>query len=82
MGRWLGLGIASLVSIFAPDCITISGGIMAAGDLLLRPASEAFRANAAPHFSDGVKLVPASLGPKAGLIGAACALLDDVSVKG
>jgi glucokinase len=82
MGWWLGLGIASLVSIFAPDRITIGGGIMAAGNLLLRPAGEAFRANAAPHFSEGVELVPASLGPKAGLIGAACALLDKVAVRG
>jgi glucokinase len=38
LGFWLGVGIASLTSIFDLDVVVIGGGLLAAGDLLLRPA--------------------------------------------
>jgi len=74
-GRWLGIAIASLATIFLPDCIVISGGISEAGELLLAPAIESFRACAAPMCSDGVALLQARFGWRATVIGAAAMLL-------
>src|SRR4030095_11781261 len=38
MGYWLGVGIASLITIFDPELVVVGGGMIATGDLLLAPA--------------------------------------------
>lgn len=72
VGRWLGEGLADLAAILDPSCFVIGGGVSDAGDLLLRPAQEAF-ANGLTGRSyrplADIKL--AELGSDAGLIGAA-----------
>jgi glucokinase len=42
IGHWLGVGIASLVTIFDPDLVVVGGGVAATGDLLLAPARASF----------------------------------------
>lgn len=42
LGRWLGVGSASLAAILDPDVIIVGGGVSAAGELLLQPARDAF----------------------------------------
>ena len=72
VGRWLGVGIASLVAAFDPGRVVIGGGVSEVGDLLLRPAREAFRRNLTGRgFRPEPEIVPAALGNRAGLIGAA-----------
>jgi glucokinase len=72
MGFWLGVGIASLVTIFDPELVVVGGGMVATGDLLLGPARVSFE-----HYVFGPThrtlppVVPARLGPEAGLVGAA-----------
>jgi len=72
LGRWLGEGLASIVTLFDPSVVVIGGGVSAAKDLLLKSAQVAFekhlpaRANR-PHPSFGL----AELGNDAGIIGAA-----------
>jgi len=70
-GRLLGLGLASLAHIFAPQLIIIGGGIATAGDHLLAPARGSFLAECAPFFSAGVEVRQALLGNAAGMIGVA-----------
>jgi glucokinase len=70
-GRLLGLGLASLAHIFAPQLIIIGGGISTAGDHLLAPTRQSFLAECAPFFSDGVELEQALLGNAAGMVGVA-----------
>jgi glucokinase len=72
VGHWLGVGIASLVTIFDPDLVVVGGGVAATGDLLLAPARASFEryVHARPH-RDLPPVVPARLGPDAGLVGAA-----------
>jgi glucokinase len=70
-GEWLGLAMASLGTVFFPDCIVISGGISEAGDLLLGPAERAFRRVSAPFMADRVTVRRACLGWQATLIGGA-----------
>lgn len=76
-GRWLGLGLASLSPLFAPDRIVVGGGIAAAaGDLLLEPARASYRAHAAPEFRDRVPVVGSSFDGWEGMVGAASLFLD------
>ncbi|MGI8761155.1 MAG: ROK family glucokinase [Jatrophihabitantaceae bacterium] len=72
MGRWLGRGLATLAAVIDPSVFVIGGGVMAAGELLLRPAREEF-ANALTGrgFRPAAAIEAAALGPDAGLIGAA-----------
>jgi glucokinase len=72
IGHWLGIGIASLVTIFDPDLVVVGGGVAATGELLLRPARASFEryVHARAH-RDLPPVVPARLGPDAGLVGAA-----------
>lgn len=73
-GEWLGLGLASLVPIFAPDRIVVGGGVAAAGELLLAPARDSFRKHGSPGLVERATIVASSFGGWEGMIGAASAL--------
>jgi glucokinase len=79
LGRWLGVGIASLANIFEVDAIVVGGGLVETGDLLLAPARLAAREYAyAPTARGTAPIVPATFGGDAGKIGAALLALDNV----
>jgi len=72
VGRWLGEGIATLSAILDPSVIAFGGGVAAAGDLLLVPATSAFEEHlTAREYRTPATLRLAKLGNDAGLIGAA-----------
>jgi glucokinase len=69
--RWIGRGVASLISILNPDAVVIGGEL----GLLLKPCLDQIREEAGrwalPAAAKHCRIVIASLGEKAGLIGAA-----------
>ena len=69
-GRYLGLGLANLVTIFVPDAIVLSGSVMKSSDLFLPTIRKAIATSCGfvPH--EKTELVFASLGEDANLIGA------------
>jgi len=69
IGFHLGIGIANYVNIFNPELVVIGGGFAQAGDLVLEPARRVVAERALPLTRDVVRIVPAELGPEAGLIG-------------
>jgi glucokinase len=72
MGEWLGIGIANLAAALDPGTFVIGGGVSDAGDLLIGPATEAFRLTLTGRgFRPEPRIVRAHLGNQAGLIGAA-----------
>ncbi len=72
MGQWLGRGLANLAAVLDPDVFVIGGGVSAAGDLLIVPAREMFRGSLTGRgFRPVADVLPAALGPDAGLVGAA-----------
>ena len=75
-GRWLGLGIVTLVNALNPELVIVGGGAGQAGDLLLGPAREVLAERGLPPNRELVKLVPAHLGSEAGMIGAALIALE------
>ena len=70
-GRYLGLGMATMVNVIDPQVVVVAGGMVAAGEMLLGPCRETVRANSLRPASERVKIVPAELGDDAGIIGAA-----------
>ncbi len=72
VGRWLGVGLANLAAALDPGLFVIGGGVSDAGELLLRPAREAFRRTLTGRgYRPEARIVRAALGPEAGLVGAA-----------
>jgi glucokinase len=70
VGTRLGEGIASLVNVFNPEVVVLGGGFARAGELLFEPARRVVAERALVPARDIVRIVPALLGPEAGLIGA------------
>lgn len=70
--RWIGLGLANLANAFDPSTIVLGGGLVEASEMILGPVREAL-----DEFVLGsparrrLQLVPATLGERAGSIGAA-----------
>jgi glucokinase len=75
-GRWLGIGIVTLVNIFNPELVIIGGGASAAGDLMLDPAREVLAERALVPNREMVRVVLAHFGSEAGMMGAALLALD------
>jgi glucokinase len=66
------VGLAALANIFDPECVVISGGVVALGPMLFGPLQDAFRRHVegADH-RPAVAILPAELGERSGAIGAA-----------
>jgi len=72
LGTWLGEGIASLTAVLDPAVVAIGGGVADADDLLLEPVRAAFRAQLTGRgHRPELEIRKASLGNRAGLVGAA-----------
>jgi len=79
VGRRLGEGIAGLVNVLDPEVVVVGGGAIAAGHLLLDPASASFvDAVEAPEHRPEVPLVAAAMGNDAGAVGAATLALEEL----
>jgi glucokinase len=75
--RWIAIGMAGLANTLDPAVIVIGGGLVEAGDLLLEPLRHHFSAliEGGEHRPE-VPIRPASLGERAGAIGAALIARD------
>jgi glucokinase len=72
VGRWLGEGIADVACVLDPAVAVVGGGVSELGELLLKPAREAFTAGlSAAAYRPHLAIETATLGNDAGLIGAA-----------
>jgi glucokinase len=70
-GRYLGLGLANLVTMFAPEVIVLGGSVMKSADFFLEEIRKTIAASCNLVPSDKTNLVLASLGEDSNLIGAA-----------
>jgi glucokinase len=71
VARYLGIGIANMVTVITPDRVVLGGGISAATDLLLDGIRTELRRRVFTTSLDEVEIVPAQLETWAGAIGAA-----------
>ncbi|MGA9528766.1 MAG: ROK family protein [Terriglobales bacterium] len=70
-GYYLGLGLANLITLFAPEAIVLGGSVMKSAHLFLDRIHEVIRQNCKLVPVEKVDIRLASLGTDAGLIGAA-----------
>lgn len=70
-GALLGVVVASLTNLLNPEMFVIGGGVINAGDLLFKPIRDEVQRRAYKWSAGILKIVPATLGDDAGIIGAA-----------
>lgn len=70
-GRYLGVGIASIINIFGPDAVILSGGLTGAWNIYIQEAVKEASKRTLKHLYDKVKILPSSLEDNAGIIGSA-----------
>lgn len=69
--RYLGLGIANLVSLLNPQMVVLGGGLMQAADLFVAIIRQTMEEWAQPIAARQVRIEKTALGEDAGLLGAA-----------
>ena len=70
-GRYLGIGIASLLHILNPEAVILGGGVARAWDLFYPSLSEEIKQRCFKEIAERTRILPASLGDNAGILGAA-----------
>ena len=68
---YIGVGLANLITIFAPDMVAIGGGVMKSSDLFLPRVRQLLREIVTQVPLEKVRLTAPALGHDAGLAGAA-----------
>jgi glucokinase len=67
----LGLAVANLISLFDPEVVIVSGGMIAAADLFFETLKETALARCQPLAARQVQIKLSRLGNDANLLGAA-----------
>lgn len=70
-GTALGQAFASAAALLEVDLVVLGGGFSQAGEALWQPLRAAVRRHARLDFTRELRVVPAELGPAAGVVGAA-----------
>jgi glucokinase len=73
-GEWIGIGLANLLHLYAPDRVALGGGVIQSMALLEPDIRSVIVERAMPPFRD-IPFQVAQLGDNAGIIGAATLLL-------
>jgi glucokinase len=71
LGKYLGIALASMAPVLAPDRVCIAGGISEAGTILLEATQTSFLKIVGPPYAEGMTILKALLGWRAVLVGAA-----------
>ncbi|MCS6988886.1 MAG: ROK family protein [Chloroherpetonaceae bacterium] len=71
VGEVLGAGIGTLVSILDARKFVVGGGVAGAGEFLLKPTLEQAQRFTLAAMREGLEILPATLGNRAGVMGAA-----------
>ena len=75
-GKYIGTGVATVINLLNIERVVLGGGVMDAGDLILKPViQEAKRRAFQPSF-EATRILVATLGPEASAIGAALLARD------
>jgi glucokinase len=78
-GRLLGIGIVSSIYVLNPEAVIIGGGISAAAPYFLPATQAEISQRIRPRYRSNLKLLTATLGNRAGMVGAAKLAIDHIS---
>ena len=68
-GYYLGLAISNMIMALEPERVIVTGGVAAAGNLLLDPIRKVVNERVHVTPLDGITIVSGELGDNAGVIG-------------
>ena len=77
-GRLVGQVLAKLINFFNPSSVVIGGGVVNLGDMLLASIREAIYSRSLPLATRNLSIQRSALGDKAGVIGAAVLVLEEL----
>ncbi|MEI7027485.1 ROK family transcriptional regulator [Paenibacillus sp. y28] len=77
-GRYLGHAVSILVNLLNPELVIVGGGVAASGDLLFKGMHEAIQEKSLRNNVKGMAIRPTAFGGKAGIIGAATLVLQEI----
>lgn len=70
-GKNLGVGLASVINIFSPEAIILTGGLVGSWNIYIEHAIKEASRRALSELSEKTRILPSVLGDDAGIIGAA-----------
>jgi glucokinase-like ROK family protein len=77
-GRMIGAVLATFVNLYNPSLIVLGGGVAGAGDSLLASIRQSVYRRSLPLATRDLRIVRSRLGDKAGTIGAAALVVDEL----
>jgi glucokinase len=80
-GFYIGIAVSNVLAAVGPRKVVIGGGVAQAGDLLLEPIRRTVDERVFIMPKEQVEILPAELGPYAGLVGAALWSKDNLENK-
>lgn len=76
--QYLGIGISTLINLFNPDKVILTGGLLKAEEWVLKPLQESYVENALkPNLKD-LDIVSSKLGPTGEVLGAASLWINEL----
>lgn len=78
-GHQLGIGLVSSIYVLNPEAVIIGGGISAATPYFLDSTQDEIERRIRPRYRRSLKVLTATLGNQAGIVGAAKLALDHIS---
>lgn len=75
--KYLGIGVAAVITILAPERVVLGGGVTRAGDFLFEPLRAEVRRRVKLVPIESVRILPAALGPDVGILGAAAVAMGE-----
>jgi glucokinase-like ROK family protein len=77
-GRYIGIGISTLVNLFNPQKVIITGGILRAKDIVFQPLTDSVYQHSLKTNTNNLLLVPSKLGNYSDVIGASTLWVNEV----
>ena len=76
-GSWLSMGLATVVNLFSPDLVVLTGGVMRGNPLMLSIVRREIDSHILPQLPHPFPVVLTELDEDVGALGAATLILDE-----
>lgn len=78
-GRYLGVGLSTVVQVLNPEVIVVGGGLTRMGAQLMDPCLQTLRQHLPPVLVGSARIVPSHFGEDVGIVGAAALVFTETA---